>query len=256
MKKIIKTTTFMAIVILLLHCDYYDPINTNPIPNVDIPDTPINIPDINFLNALIERGFDTNGDNTIGLNEAERIIYLDVSDENICSLRGIEAFHNLVTLDCHSNNLGMLDLSKNYSLENLSCQNSHIVFLEIYKNSALKNLRCSGNEFFFGLYLEKNTALKKLWCAGCGLNSVNLSHNLALTDLDLGLNRLVYLDLSNNAKLEYMALNDMPSLYEVCVSEMSFPPSGVDIDTINSPNVYFATDCYYNFDSLFTDNNF
>jgi hypothetical protein len=255
MKKIIKTMTFMVIVILLLHCDYYDPIDLDPIANVDIPDTKINIPDLNFLNALIERGFDTNGDHTIGLDEAERIIHLDISDENIYSLRGIEAFRNLVTLDCHSNNISMLDLSKNYSLENLSCQNNHIVFLEIYKNSALKKLRCSENPLFY-LILDYNTALKKLWSSACGLTSVNLSHNPALTDLDLGLNRLVYLDLSNNANLEYVSLNDMPSLHEVCVSEMSFPPSGVDIDTINSPNVYFATDCYYNSDSLFTHINF
>jgi len=35
----------------------------------------------------------------------------------------------------------------------------------------------------------------------------------------------------------------MPTLFKVCVWEMPFPPSGISIDTTNSPNVYFTTDC-------------
>jgi len=40
-----------------------------------------------------------------------------------------------------------------------------------------------------------------------------------------------------------LELKDMPSLYKVCVWEMPFPPSGVEVFTSNSPNVYFTTDC-------------
>jgi hypothetical protein len=35
----------------------------------------------------------------------------------------------------------------------------------------------------------------------------------------------------------------MPSLYNVCVWEMPFPPVGVGVDTTNSPNVYFTSNC-------------
>jgi hypothetical protein len=39
----------------------------------------------------------------------------------------------------------------------------------------------------------------------------------------------------------------MPSLYKVCVWEMPFPPSYpsyfVYVNKIDSPNVYFTTDC-------------
>jgi len=40
-------------------------------------------------------------------------------------------------------------------------------------------------------------------------------------------------------------LSFMPTLYEVCVWEMPFPPDDkVDlVDTTGSPNVYFTTDC-------------
>lgn len=62
-------------------------------------------------------------------------------------------------------------------------------------------------------------------------------------------------DLSNNTELgteewyvSYNQLNgiyltDMPSLVEVCVWELPFPPEGVEVDTTGSPNVYFTTDC-------------
>ncbi len=34
----------------------------------------------------------------------------------------------------------------------------------------------------------------------------------------------------------------MPTLYQVCVWELPFPPEGVDVDMTDSPNVYFTTD--------------
>jgi hypothetical protein len=39
-------------------------------------------------------------------------------------------------------------------------------------------------------------------------------------------------------------INDMPSLYEVCVWELPFPTEEIyDLDTTGSPNVYFTTEC-------------
>ena len=40
-------------------------------------------------------------------------------------------------------------------------------------------------------------------------------------------------------------LNDMPSLYEICVWIMPFPPVDAPgiVDTEGSPNVFFTTDC-------------
>jgi hypothetical protein len=38
-------------------------------------------------------------------------------------------------------------------------------------------------------------------------------------------------------------LDNMPTLLEVCVWEMPFPPEGVEIDTTGSPNIYFTTEC-------------
>jgi len=38
-------------------------------------------------------------------------------------------------------------------------------------------------------------------------------------------------------------IQEMPSLYEVCVWVVPFPPDGVEVETRGSPNVYFTTDC-------------
>jgi hypothetical protein len=35
----------------------------------------------------------------------------------------------------------------------------------------------------------------------------------------------------------------MPSLGEVCVWELPFPPEGMTVHTTGSPNVYFTTEC-------------
>ena len=56
-------------------------------------------------------------------------------------------------------------------------------------------------------------------------------------------NQLTSLDVSYNTALGLMLLSDMPSLNQVCVWETPFPPDGVDVDTTNSSNVYFTTDC-------------
>jgi len=40
-----------------------------------------------------------------------------------------------------------------------------------------------------------------------------------------------------------LSLRDMPTLEEVCVWELPFPPEGVEIDTTNSSNLYFTMEC-------------
>ena len=49
----------------------------------------------------------------------------------------------------------------------------------------------------------------------------------------------------------------MPTLYEVCVWEMPFPPADkVElVDTTGSPNVYFTTDCATNIPDDYEENS-
>jgi hypothetical protein len=221
MKMMIKIMFYLAALILLLHCGYYDPIDLDPIPNVTKSDPKVDIPDKNFLRALIERGVDMNQDGFISKSEAERKIALYINDESIADLTGIEAFRNLITLKCDRNPL---------------------MFLSVYQNSGLVNLSCEGIKLDH-LYLDKNIQLKFLQCDGCELHELWVSTNIKLEKLSCSNNKLTFLDFSNNKKLEYVALKDMPSLSKVCVWELPFPPEGIDIDTTHSPNIYFTTSC-------------
>jgi len=68
--------------------------------------------------------------------------------------------------------------------------------------------------------------------------------------LSCGTNQFTTLDISHNTGsvtnpggLNSLHINDMPSLYKVCVWSLPFPPSGLTVDSSGSPNVYYSIDC-------------
>jgi Leucine-rich repeat (LRR) protein len=201
------------------------------------PQDPVRIPDRNFLNTLITLGFDTYFNKEISYFEAEAIIYLDVNNKLINDLKGIEAMANLQTLYCSNNFLSELDLSGNEYLHTVDCSENE-----------LKTLDCS-----------HNPELSFLDCRRNGLTSLNVTANTKLTFLWAGLNSLTSLDISNNSALgsawDYTAnegfcsdeldLSYMPSLQEVCVWALPFPPVDREIcvSTLGSPNIFFTADC-------------
>jgi hypothetical protein len=132
MKAIIKAMLFIVTLALLCRCD-----NSDPDPN-------INIPDNNFLNALIELGVDTNGDYIISVAEAEAVTSMDVSDwsgeRSISDMTGIEAFVNLDTLDCSWNLSTTLDVSNNTALTTLYCFRNQLTTLDVSNNTNLTDL--------------------------------------------------------------------------------------------------------------------
>jgi Leucine-rich repeat (LRR) protein len=250
------------------------------------PETSVEIPDVNFLDALIALGIDTDGDGKICTCEAEAVSYLDVSGKQISDMTGIEKFIYLDTLDCQDNRLTSLDLSSNTGLKFLDCTYNFLNTLNVSSNSALLVLDCRINELS-SLDVSSNTALEYLWCGynrltvidvtdntllkglECSwmfeqISSLDLSNNVALdfiycehseiTTIDVshqpdlielicGGNLLSTCDVSGNPALEWLYLDNMPSLGEVCVWTTPFPPEGCNIDTTDSPNVYFTTEC-------------
>ena len=105
----------------------------------------INIPDAAFLNALIEKGVDTNGDGQISIEEAEAMISLYVSEKGITDMTGIEAFVNLTELSCSQNDIASLNLSNAIDLIYLSCYSNQLTSLDVSANTALTDLVCSKN---------------------------------------------------------------------------------------------------------------
>ncbi|MDX2442908.1 MAG: hypothetical protein QNK30_03815, partial [Bacteroidales bacterium] len=134
----------------------------------------VNIPDENFLNALIELGVDTDGDGKISPEEAEAIISLDVSEKYISDMTGIEAFVNLDYLICYDNLLARLDISNNIALTVLNCSQNPLNSLDVSTNMKLKRLDCFGTQLS-SIDVSNNTCLEELLCSGNKLSTLDVT---------------------------------------------------------------------------------
>ncbi len=207
------------------------------------------IPDTAFLYALIDEGVDTNGDSLISIEEAEAVTSLDVHN-NISDMTGIEAFVNLDALDCNGegssgvlpNFITSLDISNNAELEYLWCGENMFNALDVSNNDALLYLACNQN-LLTSLDVSNNPKLEKLRCWNNQLTSLTVLNDTVLTDLICFGNLLTSLDISRSTSLKALNISYMPTLYEVCVWTMPFPPEGVELTVTNSPNICFADTC-------------
>ena len=128
---------------------------------------------------------------------------IEVSSMNITSLKGIEHFPALISLNCSDNQLTALDLSKNTALEVLDCSNNQMNDLDVSKNTALIELDCSNNKLT-AIDVSNNTALTILDCYDNQLTALDVSKNTALIELDCSNNKLTALDMTHNTSLEQL----------------------------------------------------
>lgn len=104
-------------------------------------------------------------------------------------------------LECSSDSLTSLDVSKSPLLEELFCDDNALTELVLGNNSALKTIYCGGNKIN-NLNLENLPALIDFSCWGNQLEAIDLSHNSELASLVCRDNMIAgTLDLSANAKV-------------------------------------------------------
>jgi hypothetical protein len=213
----------------------------------------ISIPDTAFYLALISEGVDTDGDGYITYSEAEEVSALDVSIRGISDMTGIENFLFLDTLICSENQLTALNVTSIRSLSYFNCLGNDLKNLDVTQNELLVSLVCGYNHLS-SLDVTNNPNLVTLdiglWhdpmgndSLGNNLSSLDLSKNPALEMLNCNNNLLQTLDISNNTALVELWLTEMESLHEICVWTTPFPPAGVNVYTMESPNLYFTTEC-------------
>jgi len=148
----------------------------------------------------------------------------------------------LTEVYCNHNQLTSLDFSGNPALTVLGCYNNMLTNLDVSNNPLLSALGCWHNQLP-GLDVSNNPALAFLYCSFNQLTNLDVSNNPALIELFCYHNLLTSLDISNNIALAMLDLSFMPTLHGVCVWALPFPPVSIDVNTENSPNVFFRTDC-------------
>lgn len=204
------------------------------------------------------------------LKGIEAFIELDTLDVyvNPLSPPDLSANFALRYLALRGCGLTQLDISKNAALKHLDLTgneglDSFLETLDLSGNPELEVLLILGNELT-ALDLSQNPRLLKINCSRNRIQELDLSSNLLLSEfkgtnnllknLDVRLNtalvvmvscgnQLSTLDVSQNIHLKLIGFDNMPSIGEVCVWTLPFPPEGVRLLMGFSPNVYFTTSC-------------
>ncbi len=184
---------------------------SNPPANItEINET--NFPDANFR-KYVAKNFDKDGDGVLSAEEIETVTEITLFDHIIHSkievsdLKGIEYFTNLELLDCHTQNLKELDLSRNTSLKALDCRENQLTTLDLSNNTALTSLKCDNNQLT-ELDLSNNTELLMLYCNENQLTTLNVSKNTMLNRLECNKNKLTTIDTSNNTNLQTLMCDE------------------------------------------------
>ena len=145
----------------------------------------LNFPDENFRSWL--RAQEYGNDDVITDAEIVTVKKIDVNDQNIQSLKGIEYFTELGRLECNNNQLTTLDLSECSNLYHLRCNNNQLTSLDVSQNTVLTELQCNDNQLT-SLNVMGCVRLIRLYCSNNKLTALNVS----------GCDMLIYLFCSNN----------------------------------------------------------
>lgn len=162
------------------------------------------ISDQNFEQTLINLGYDIGSpDGSVITANINSITNLNISNNNISDLSGIEDFTSLVSLNCANNQLTSLDLSQNTQLDTIICSDNDLTYLNVTQNSFLKYIDCDTNNLQ-NIDLTQNILLQTLSCSYNYMYTMNVSQNISLVSLSCIYNFLSNLDVSNNLKLVYL----------------------------------------------------
>ena len=163
-------------------------------------------PDENFRNWVLAQPYGQDG--VLTDEEIADVTTVNVTGNRIIqSLKGIECFTALTSLECGLNQLTALDLSKNTALTSLYCYCNQLTTLDLSDNTALEHLECWENQLA-SLDVSTNAKLVYMACHRNQLASLDVTGNIALTSLCCGENRLTSLDVSKNTELTELNCTD------------------------------------------------
>ena len=190
----------------------------------------VNIPDENFKEALINQGYDLNGDGEIQNSEAEVITSLTLNNKSIASLEGIKSFTNLKSLEAEINELVELDLSglnlitirltRNeltsisigdcIDLEELDVGANDIHGLDISNSKKIKILIAVSNQNLGELDNSSLDNVEELKIGMTGQSSMDFSRMTNLKEVDISFNAFTSVDFTGLENLELINVGVNP----------------------------------------------
>lgn len=203
---------------------------------------------ISFLSDIFEKymydNWDENSDGILSVDECFKVTKIDITSDNVSSLKGVEAFYNLDTLICRGISCGQDggsgSLSEIYSIygeHSALSESTAISYIDLSNNrfsslnmcwlGRLKYLNLSGNAFEeFRLFhwpgsnlteldLSNNYLLRLFRSRYKTLESLNLRGCSKLGSLEVSSSSVKSLDLSDFTELEWLDVNDSQKLVEL-----------------------------------------
>jgi len=179
----------------------------------------INFPDPAFKTALLSHvpNIDTDFNGDIDVVEASLVFDLDVSDNNITSIDGIENFINLFSFKCNTNYLTSLNgIQSLTSLSTLECHTNQLSNINETQNLInLDSIDCSYNYAITSVDLSLLTQLTIFNCSFNDISSIDVFQNPMLWDLNCQQNSLTTIDVSSNFQLSKLNVqsNQLESMF-------------------------------------------
>ncbi|UXX79939.1 Ig-like domain-containing protein [Reichenbachiella carrageenanivorans] len=174
----------------------------------------VNIPDANFKAYLVgNTNINTNGDTEIQVSEATAFTgAININNDGISDLTGIEHFTNLTYLIAPFNQLTSIDVSQNTALLSLNVQDNMLTSLDISQNTALTGLNCGRNNLS-SLDVSQNVLLDFLLCHENNLSALDVYPLTKLITFNCSQNSITYLDFSQNTGINQNTSLEVPFIH-------------------------------------------
>ncbi|WP_253255039.1 LPXTG cell wall anchor domain-containing protein [Listeria ivanovii] len=154
----------------------------------------------NALAIIVAKTLGDNSDEVVSEERLAQLTFLECYSSGIKDMTGIEYLTGMVTLNCNSNQITNLDISKNVKLKTLYCDQNQLTSIDFSKNLELEILDCAQNQLT-SIDVSKNLKLETLYGQVNQLTNLDISKNLELRTVYCNNNELTNLDVSKNLKL-------------------------------------------------------
>ncbi|MEJ2584940.1 MAG: hypothetical protein P8Z38_07815 [Robiginitalea sp.] len=148
--------------------------DSDPENEIPVPEARTSIPDANFEAALVALNLDDAVDGSVLTSKIEFVQSLDLENEGIEDLTGIQDFGALIDLNVRGNELSTLNISGNTKLLFVWAENNQLTQLVIGNNPNIEKIGASGNQLA-ALNVTEYTSLQLLDLANNEVTSIDVS---------------------------------------------------------------------------------